>query len=688
MNRTLTRRTFLKYSALAAAGGLAAACAPTVAPTPQVVEKQVEVTKEVVVEKQVQVTVEVPTKRNEPALLAERVAAGSLPPVDERLPETPVVVGGREAIGVYGGELRMLHFDPVWFVSNYGLNAERMLTFSDLDLRTIVPNIFESWESSPDGKVWTIHMRKGMKWSDGEPLTAEDMRFWWEDVSNNPELSGGVASEFRTGGERMKVEYLDDFTFKCTFAGPFGAFPHNMTRWHVSDMLLPAHYGKRFHNKFTDQAELDKMVAEQGVDDWVALFWRNLDWGIGIWQGPDNYKEYPTLSAWIIIDRPQEGLYIWERNPFYWKVDLQGNQLPYLDNLRYDYVQNTEGAKLLMMQSELDYVGPHDVSVADYPLYKENESKANFMVGDYLSCMTDRYVLFPQHHQMEDPGLTEIIQHPNFIKALSVAIDRDEINESLFYGTARMGQLGPMPASKYYKPKYGEAWAQYDPELANQLLDEMGLDKRNAQGWRQRSDGSELTFNIEHAGARVGTSTHKFTEMVVSYWQAVGIKSTTKEEQESLYKERMRNGKVHCGVWHADCCTDLLLPIAMYWYIPMNTAASGTASTLWSTWWAAEDKTAAGLVEPPDYIKELYKLFDGMQATLDEDERLALGQQIFDWTAETPLAIGSVLESPAPLLFNKNLRNLPRPKSPVGWDSYGISTYHPEAFFYEGGVRA
>lgn len=699
MARKLNRRTFLRLSSIAAAGVVAAACGPqptaeVVAPTKAEPVEQPEVpevsepTATVAVQEEVQPTPEAAAKVGEPPLFADRVASGELPPLDQRLPVNPVVVSEGKDLGVYGGELRMIHFDTTWFVSNYGLNAERMLHYSDQDLKTIVPNVFESWEVSDDGKNYTIHLRKGMKWSDGAPVTSEDVRFWWEDVLNNPDLSGGVAYQYRMGGELMKLTYPDDFTITVTFAVPFGNFPAHLTRWHIGDWLIPSHYLKKFHAKYTDINELNQQAVDTKLESWTNLFWRYNDWGMTVWQGPEHALDYPSISPWIIIDNPQEGLYIWERNPYYWKVDAAGNQLPYIDTMRYDYVLNVEAVKLKIIQADIDYVGPHDVSIADYPLYKENEEKGKYVVADLLSCMTDRYVLFPQHYQTDDPVLTDIINHPNFVKALSVAIDREEINESLYYGLAKMGPLTVMPNSKYYKPEYGEAYSKFDKDLANKLLDEMGLDKRDGEGIRLRSDGQPLKFNIEHAGQRVGTSTAAFTELVTSYWRDIGIAATTKEEQENLYKERMHNGHVHCGVWHADASTDMLWPIEPHWFIPTNTAGSGTASTRWSVWYNAADKSAPGLTEPPDYIKELYGLFDQMTSVVDENERVKLGQKILDWLAETPLAIGTVAESPAPILFNKNLRNLPPAKAPIGWDTYGISTYHPESLFYEGGQRA
>lgn len=683
--RKINRREFLRLSTTAAIGAVvAAACAPE----PEAVTQEEAGVSEVVEAQPAVVEIaegETPEGYMEPSMLVERANAGELPPIEKRLPVNPVVLA-RPEIGQYGGEVRMIHFDPVWFVSNYGWNAERMLIYSDTDLRTLVPNVFESWEVSEDGKSFTFHMREGMKWSDGEPLTTEDVAFWWSDFATRDDL-GWTSWHWRHGGELAELEVVDDFTFKVTFAAPFGQFPAHLTRWHMGqDFLLPKHYLKQYHVAYTDQAELDKMAQELGVENWQQVFFNKNGWGITIWQGPANVTEHPSLSPWVIKEQPEEGLFIWERNPYYWKVDQAGNQLPYFDNLRIDFVASTEIVTQKIIQGELDYVGPHDVSIARFPLYKENEEGSNYIVGDYLSCMTDRYTLFPQHN-LEDKVLEEIVNHPNFVKALSVAIDREEINQSLYFGLARMGQLGPMPSSKYYKEEYGTAWAQYDPELANQLLDEMGLDQRDSEDFRLRPDGERLRYNIEHSGARVGVSTHEFTEMVVTFWRAIGIDATTKEEQESLYNERLVNGQVHCGVWHADRCTDLLLPLEWRWYIPVNTNQGGPAQK-WAQWFNAADREAEGLEEPPEEIKQLYEWHDQLNSTPDEDERVALGQKIFDYLAENPLSIGSVLESPAPLIFNKNMRNLPQPKVPVGWDTYGISTYHPEAFFYEGGKRA
>ena len=284
-------------------------------------------------------------------MLKELVTSGKLPPVDERLPENPLVVGGRDEIGVYGGEVRMIHFDPVWGVSNYDWMAERLLHYSDIDLRTIVPNVFESWEVTPDGKEFTFKMRKGMKWSDGEPLTTEDVRFMIEDVWFNKDLNGSPMWQLRFDGAGnttpAKLTVIDDFSFKLTYGAPFGALLAHLTRWEPvgnwPSIVQPAHFCKQFHTKYGDKAKIDQLIKDNKLETWVQLFNQRSgpsQWGLNVWQWPAWMKDtpHPNLSPWAFKEQPQEGLFILERNPYYWKVDLEGNQLPYLDSMRLDYI--------------------------------------------------------------------------------------------------------------------------------------------------------------------------------------------------------------------------------------------------------------------------------------------------------------------------------------------------------------
>jgi len=690
------RREFLRLSTVTAFGTVLAACAaPSVTPQPATPQPATPQPVEGGIATPVPTpgVTQGPAVGAEPPLLAERVAAATLPPLVERLPLAPFLVGNREAIGQYGGEIRMIHHDPIWISNAYEFFCDQVLKFSDADLTTLVAHAVESWETSEDGQSHTIHMRKGMKWSDGEPLTTEDVDFWWNDYANVEDLGWIGAAFGGVRGQQAQVEIIDDYTFRVTFEYPFGIFPLVLAR-HTAGMpdgpFMPKHYLQQFHAKYADEAFLQAKVTELGVEMWQQVFNHYADWGMNIWQFPADGQPHPTLAAWIPVQYPSEGLIILERNPYYWKVDEAGNQLPYIDNIRFDYVSSVEVMDMKIIQGELDFVGEHDVTIASYPLYKENESKANYTVGDYVSCMADRFVLFPRHTLPDDPVLEEIVNHPNWVKALSVAIDREEINQSVFYGMARMGQLAPLPTSSYYKEEYGTAWAEYDPDLANQLLDEMGLEERDSESFRLRPDGQRLSYNIEHCGIRIGAAAPAFVEMITTYWRNIGIEATNKEILESLYQERMRNDQIHCGVWHADRCTDLLLPVDMCWFIPVGAEQQGGASAAWVRWYDADEEARKeqGLKDPPDYIRELYDWHDKVKEVVNLEERIAWVQKILDALAERPLEIGTVLECPMPMLSNKNMRNLPPAKAPIGWDTYGVATYHPEAFFYEGGQRA
>jgi len=334
-----------------------------------------------------------------------------------------------------------------------------------------------------------------------------------------------------------------------------------------------------------------------------------------------------------------------------------------------------------IIQGEVDYAGPHDVSIARYPLYKENEAAQHYIVGDYISCMSDRYNLLLNFNH-EDPVKREIINHPGFLKALSVALNRNAINESLYFGLARMGQAGVLPGSRIYSEEYATAWAQYDPDLANSLLDEIGLDERDEEGFRLRSDGQKLALHIEHSGPRVGVATHEFSELVVDMWRDVGIDASTEEENIQLMMERVNTNKVDVTVWDNDRCTDFLFSTEPYFQLGLHVRNQAPE---WRRWYFSDGKQGE---QPPEHILARIDLFERWRATVDEDERIELMKELLRMDAERPLTIGQVLECPCPVIFNKNLRNLPRPRVPIGWDTYGISMYHPEALFYVGGQRA
>jgi peptide/nickel transport system substrate-binding protein len=320
--RKMHRRRFLQLSGATTAAIVLAACG---GPEPEVITEEpaaAPAAEEEAPKKVVMDEAEAPSQYSESPRLADMVANGELPLVAERLPVSPLVLP-RESIGEYGGLVRMIQQNPSSFVSMFGWFAERMLTYSDQDLKTIVPNLFASWEVSDDATHYTFHLHEGMRWSDGELVTTGDVDFWWNSIATHPEIASSVWWVYRHGGEIMVVDIHDVYSFSVTFAAPFGNFPAYLTRIIQGDFLLPSHYLKQFHADFADEDDLNAMIEESEFETWIQLF-SNMRSGRSVWGTRPNSPEYPMLSAWIVDREPQQGLSLLKRNPYYWKVDTSG----------------------------------------------------------------------------------------------------------------------------------------------------------------------------------------------------------------------------------------------------------------------------------------------------------------------------------------------------------------------------
>lgn len=614
------------------------------------------------------------TKFSEAPMLADLVKAKKLPPVEERLPKNPVIIEPTEEIGKYGGTLRMIHMAPESFVSNYDWWVERALRISARDRKTIEPNVIESWKMSKDGTEFTLKIREGLKWSDGAPVTTEDVRFWYEDILNNKEITPVFPRRpWSHGGKPVKCEIVDKYTFKLKFAKPFGTFPLWLSRIDVGNsIIVPSHALKKYHIKYAKKEDLEKLMKEYKYEQWFQLFARFSD-DAGPWDATKEVN-WPTLQPWVVTSYPSPGTVLLERNPFYWKIDTAGNQLPYIDKIRIELANQVETVNMKIIAGELDWVGQHDVSIAYYPIYKKHEKDGNYRVLLWEGTMTDKYVL-EINLTHADPVMRKIIQNPLFRRALSLAINREEINNVLYFGLAKPSAATVVPWSAYYEEKFAKAYAQYDPKEANKLLDAMGLSKKDKEGFRLRPDGKRLSIVITHAGTRVGAATAKFADMIVDYWKAVGIDARQNQVDEQLWWAKLQANELDCWIWHMDRTTDMLFPIDPIWFVPIQ-QWHGHAP-LWERWY--ETQGAQG-EKPPENILKLYDIYEKMQETLSEKDRIRLGKMLLDYNARDPQVIGVATDVPVPLVVSNRLRNVPE-KGVIGWDTWGVSLYHPEHFF-------
>jgi peptide/nickel transport system substrate-binding protein len=592
----------------------------------------------------------------ESPMLAEQVRAGRLPAVGQRLPENPRVIKPLERAGQFGGTWRRAYKGVSDNVGPSKLLEERLIEWDAPNPNTLglVPNAVESWEQNADASEFTFHYRKGLKWSDGTPVTMEDMRFFFEDWQWNPELvpnpNDGVRQRVNNEWVFATPEYVSDTTLKLKFAAPYPLLPIFIAKSGQSfgsgpAYLAPAHYLKQYHPKYTSIDDLNRKAAELKVAGWQEL-WSPAD-GRGAATWWFTQPNVPVLTPWRVTAPSPADPMVMERNPFYWQVDAEGNQLPYIDRVEHVFFENQEVFNLWIAQGKIDMQSRH-VGAGSYTFYKENEAAGRYRVLNWRSASTNAY--FP-NQGCEDPVLASLFQTPAFREALNLAINRQEINEVVWNGLGKPRQASPIMGSPEFDPEHETKWAQYDPNRANQLLDGLGL-ARGGDGMRRRPDGRPLEFVVEHSTSPgdPGNDQHEF---VRRYWEAVGIKATMRYVERSLYDTHARDGVMDVGYWGFDRLS-VIKADPHRW---TGRIQDGPWAPTWANWFY---NTQYKKVEPPaDHpIRRIWQLWDQVQIEPDEATRNAYFQQLLDIHKQAPNVVGIVGEMVSPLVASVNFRNV------------------------------
>ena len=611
---------------------------------------------------------------NEAPMLQVKVAAGELPPVGERLPEEPLVVQPIEEIGQYGGTLRTLTLSPTSCDDIYFSFLALMLSMTP-DLKTVVPSIAKGWEFSKDGKTLTLFLRKGMKWSDGVPFTADDIMFWYEDIILNDELTPVKPRSWSPGGELMKMAKIDDYTVKMYFA-----VPHPMATLHLAHysgntglFFYPKHYLKQFHPHYIPIEKLEEMAKEKGFDQWFQFFQERSRYAHGV---PIVNVDLPVVSTFMLKET-RVGRLLLERNPYYWKVDTEGNQLPYIDRLLVTLVENPEIYTAKVVTGQVDYA-TMQVDIKNLPLYMENAEKSDYRVITWKSCYGADIYFQPNQTYQKDPILRDLFRDVRFRRALSLAIDREEINEVVYHGLATPRAYTVVPGCDYYEEEFEKAYAQFDLKEANRLLDEIGLKWDKKHEYRLRPDGNRLTWTIEYYpvwGPRTPVS-----ELVKEYWRSVGINVFLKEISGELGQQRYPGNEVAMGNWVGCGATNTMFVLWPSWLWATHIGWEDTWCPEWSRWY--QTKGGEG-EEPPQIIKRLQHLYDEIQITMDDKKRIQIGKEALRIHAENVYSIGTVGLAPRLVIAKNNLRNIPEEKIYWDWDSLFGHYNHPGQFFFK-----
>ncbi len=508
-----------------------------------------------------------PTSFSEAPMLAEKVASGDLPPVEERLPVSSdlLVIEPVHEIGKYGGTWRRGFTGPGDGQNGHRVAGGDRLVFWDAEnFPEVVPNLAKGWEINDDSTEITIFLREGAKWSDGEPFTANDIMFWFEHMYMNADLVP-VRSPFFNVDAGAKLEMVDDYTVKFSFTEPnslflevlgssVNVFGGQAIFGNVAmGGFAPAHYLQQFHPDFVDQADLDAMVAAEGFDNWVNLFKDKNTW--------QRNPELPVVTPWMTVNPITTDNWVLERNPYYFGVDTEGNQLPYIDRISMTLAENLEVLNLRAIAGEFDYQARH-ISLANLPVLLENAELGNYTVYlDPAQHGADGAFQWNQSYEA-DPEIAQLIKNIDFRRALSLAVDRDKINEIIFLGIGVPGSAVVAESSIFNPgPEYRTLWSTFDPDTANQMLDDLGLTEKDAEGYRLRSDNGERII-IELPTIPAFIQFTQLAELVKEDWANVGIFANVVEQERSLVETRRASNELQVFVWQNDG-TDELYPLSI-----------------------------------------------------------------------------------------------------------------------------
>jgi peptide/nickel transport system substrate-binding protein len=572
-------------------------------------------------------------------ILDARVAFGALPPVAERLPYNPLVIDPAHQMGPYGGTWARHGTSP----SDIGIFEHRLaydgLVRWDPMATEILPNLATHWDIEDAGRTYTFYLRRGVKWSDGHDFSADDILFWYNDVLQNEDLTPVIAVQYRKGGKTVLCEKIDDHTIRFRYAEPYGLFLKMMAS-NLSYQLVryPAHYLKKFHPHYQPLAKLEKQARASGKDFWYQLFNDRLDY---------RNTECPRLWAWVVNKPPPARPAEFVRNPYYWKVDPQGQQLPYIDRITFE-IYDLETINIKAINGELGMQGRH-LAFQNYPIFMANQKRGGYKIRHWLDGGDGTTaIVFNLNHK--DPVLRSIFHQRKFRIAMSHAINRDDILEAAFLGIGEAKQISPPPISAYHVPEHYNAYLSFDPELANKLLDEIGLDKRDERGIRLRPDGKPILLNIETSSTMLGAG--KMFEMIAATWTAVGIETKVKTQARQLYAQR-RNALM-CDVLVWGGAGEIIPTLDPRWFLPYSNSSFHALD--YARWFRSEG--AKGSKPPPEMLRVI-ELFRQIERTVDEQEQIRLFKEIIEINRQNLWVIGTVGSIPQLFIVKDTFRNVP-----------------------------
>jgi peptide/nickel transport system substrate-binding protein len=603
----------------------------------------------------------------ETPMLEPLVASGELPPVAERVPGSPLIVDlaaeGKEP-GQPGGEI-------TWLAGRArDIRIQNVYSYARLIGYTtdfqFVPDILEAFEVE-EGRIFTFHLRPGHKWSDGEPFTTEDFRYQFFDVETNIEIKPfGPDSRLVVDGELPNVEIVDEVTIRYSWSKPNPQLLPALAAPAPMYLYAPSHYLRQFHAAYADAAILEQAVATSQEQNWAGLHivMSNLY--------ASTNPDLPDLQPWINTTAPPSDRFVFERNPYFHRIDAAGHQLPYIDRV----IVNISDSSLIPAKTgagESDLQARH-IRFDNYTFLKQSEERNSYRVNLWPTALGADVALFPNLN-VNDPVWKELNRDVRFRRALSLAIDRDEINQVIYYGLARPSNNTALPESPLFDEERSIAWTQFDLDQANALMDEIGLTERDGRGIRLLPDGRPLEITIESTGER--TEEIDILQLVADTWKQIGVALYTNVSQRDVYRTRIFSGDAMMSIWQgydnglltADSVPHELAPIDQNWVQYPK--------------WGQFVQTGGTAGEAPDmpFGQELMQLYDQWRITTDPAERQQIIGRMLDIHVENMTSIGIVQGVMQPVVVANRLHNVPT-EGIYSWDPGAhFGMYHPDTFW-------
>ncbi|HEX2582104.1 MAG TPA: ABC transporter substrate-binding protein [Dongiaceae bacterium] len=597
---------------------------------------------------------------------ADAENSGDLPPVSERLPKLPAIADMPE-LGQYGGEITMLMGSAKDTRILVAYSYARLVRYTDT--YKLVPDILADFEVEQN-RIFTFHLRPGHKWSSGKPFTSDDFRYWWQDVALNPDLSpAGPPIELVVDGERPKVEFIDEVTVRYSWSKPNPEFLPALAGAEPLYIFRPAHYLKKYHARYQKPDKLAAAVKEAKQRNWAALHNRKDN----LYRN-DNPK-LPTLDPWLNHQKPPADRFVFTRNPYYYRVDRLGRQLPYLDQIVF-VVADPKIIPAKTGAGESDLQG-RNIRFDNYTFLKSGERQGKpYQVRLWEGGIGSNFALYP-NLTCNDPVWRTLNRDVSFRRALSLGINRHEINEAIYFGLGLEGANTILPRSPLYKPEYRAAWSDFDPVRAGIMLDKLGLDKRDDDGWRLLPDGRRAEIIVETAGE--STAEADVLELIRDSWAEIGVKLFPKPSQREVFRDRLFGGEAIMAVWLG---LDDGFPDADD--SPHELCPSSQQQLQWCQWGQyIETKGKSGKPVDMPEAQMLVDLLTAWRVATESPARQAIWAKVLSIWADQVYTLGTVANVPQPVVVNKHLHNVPL-KAIWAWEPGAqIGVFKPDTFWLD-----